>query len=75
MNIFSPRKGFLGYKLEGVTMNDPELPFPELSSPLSVTAGKEYRAWFGQDLTGVDESNNYGETCVHVMIQILTPAP
>ncbi|KAK3749481.1 hypothetical protein QZH41_013447 [Actinostola sp. cb2023] len=75
MNNIYMRDGMLGYTLLGVTMNDPELPFPELSSPLSVTAGKEYRAWFGQDLTGVDESNNYGETCVHVMIQILTPAP
>ncbi|KAK3749482.1 hypothetical protein QZH41_013448 [Actinostola sp. cb2023] len=72
MNIFSPIEGFLGYKLEGVRVNDPELSFPELSSPLSVTAGKEYRAWLGQDLTDMIESNNYGETCVHVMIQTLT---
>ena len=57
------------YQLPGVTNMDPELTFPELSPPLAVTAGKEFRIWVDEDLNNSYESNNDGQTCADVWIR------
>ena len=61
--------GYLTYQLPGVTNKDPELTLPELSPPLAVTAGKEFRIWFDQDLNDYTESDNVGQTCADVWIK------
>ena len=54
------------YKIEGVGVNDAELRFNNLPSPISVSAGKEFQIWYGQDLTNCYESDNSGQTCADV---------
>ena len=61
------RKGcFYGYKIEGVGVNDNELRFNNLPSPISVSVGDEFRIWYGQDLKDCSELNNSGQTCADV---------
>ena len=62
--------GFLTYQLPGVTNMDPELTLPELSPPLAVTAGKEFRIWVDEDLKNSWEHDNSGQTCADVWIKI-----
>jgi hypothetical protein len=59
----------LAYKLPGTTSMDPELKFPNLSPPLAVTAGQQFRIWFGQDLLNMYEADNEGQTCANVWIR------
>ncbi|XP_031563665.1 uncharacterized protein LOC116299171 [Actinia tenebrosa] len=57
---------WLQYLLPGVNRNSTELTFKSFSTPMNVTAGQEYRIWFGQDLTNTTEKNNDGSSCVDV---------
>ncbi|CAH3107648.1 unnamed protein product, partial [Porites lobata] len=57
---------YYSYKLDGVGVNAPILAFNNMSSPLAVSAGQEFRIWFGGDLHNCGESNNSGQTCVDV---------
>lgn len=52
------------YAIPGYSPSSPEIVFPEISPPLSVSKGKEFRLWFGQDLLDSGEANNVGPTCV-----------
>ncbi|CAH3179954.1 unnamed protein product [Porites evermanni] len=54
------------YKIEGVGVNDTELQFNNLPSPISVSVGDEFQIWYGQDLTNCSEDNNSGQTCADV---------
>ena len=54
------------YKIEGVGVNEPELRFNNLPSPISVSVGDEFQIWYGQDLYYCSEDNNSGETCADV---------
>jgi hypothetical protein len=36
---------------------------------LTVTAGQEFRIWFGQDLGDATENNNFGTTCADVFVR------
>jgi hypothetical protein len=63
------RWGMMAYQLPGVTNMDPKLTFPELSPPLAVTAGQQFRIWFGEDLTDQHEDDNSGVTCADVWIK------
>ena len=61
------RKGcFYRYKIEGVGVNDNELRFNNLPSPISVSVGDEFQIWYGQDLKNCSEYNNSGQTCADV---------
>jgi len=40
--------------------------FNELSPPLRVAAGDEYRIWFHEDFVDFTEANNDGHTCSDV---------
>ena len=54
------------YKIEGVGVNDNELRFNNLPSPISVSVGDEFQIWYGQDLKNCSEENNSGQTCADV---------
>ena len=54
------------YKIEGVGVNDTELRFNNLFTPISVSVGKEFQIWYGQDLTNCSDDNNNGQTCADV---------
>ncbi|XP_031559901.1 uncharacterized protein LOC116296085 [Actinia tenebrosa] len=60
---------YMIYQLPGVTNMDPELTFPELSPPLAVTAGKEFRIWVDEDLNNIYEEVNEGQTRADVWIK------
>ena len=52
--------------LDGTTRSSPELVFPDLSVPLSVSPNQELQIWYTQDLSDCSENNNSGKTCVDV---------
>ena len=54
------------YKIEGVGVNETELRFNNLPSPISVSVGEEFQIWFTQDLMNCSEQNNGGQTCADV---------
>ena len=54
------------YKIEGVGVNETELRFNNLPSPISVSVGDEFQIWYGQDLYYCSEDNNSGQTCADV---------
>ena len=54
------------YKIEGVGVNDNELRFNNLPTPISVSVGDEFQIWYGQDLSNCSEHNNSGQTCADV---------
>ena len=54
------------YKIEGVGVNETELRFNNLPSPISVSVGDRFRIWYGQDLKDCSEDNNNGQTCADV---------
>ena len=54
------------YKIEGVGVNETELRFNNLPSPISVSVGDEFQIWYGQDLNNCSEDNNSGQTCADV---------
>jgi hypothetical protein len=60
--------GVMGYDVPGFTNMSPELVFPEISPPLAVTKGQEFRIWFGQDLQDYGENGNSGTTCADVYV-------
>ena len=57
---------YYSYNLDGAGVNAPILACNNLSSPLAVSAGQEFRIRFGRDLHNCDESNNSGQTSVDV---------
>ena len=54
------------YKIEGVGVNETELRFNNLPSPISVSVGDEFQIWYGQDLKNCGEDDNSGQTCADV---------
>ena len=54
------------YKIEGVGVNETELRFNNLPSPISVSVGDEFQIWYGQDLKDCYERDNSGQTCADV---------
>jgi hypothetical protein len=59
----------LSYRLPGFTSKSPELIFEEFTTPMGVTAGQEYRIWYGEDLTDANENDNGERTaCVDVFM-------
>ena len=54
------------YYLPGYHGNSTELVFDELSPPLRVAAGDEYRIWYHEDFVNRQEDDNDGHTCTDV---------
>ena len=57
---------YYSYKIEGVGLNETELWFNNLPSPISVSAGQEFQLWYGADLKNCYEFDNSGQTCADV---------
>ncbi|XP_028519138.1 uncharacterized protein LOC110252900, partial [Exaiptasia diaphana] len=38
----------------------------KLTTPINITAGQEYRLWYGEDFKNVSEGDNSGTACVDV---------
>ena len=57
---------YYSYKIEGVGVNEPELWFNTLPSPISVSVGQEFQLWYGPDLKNCSEDDNSGHTCADV---------
>ena len=57
---------YFSYKIEGVGVNETELRFNNLPSPLSVSVGQEFQLWYGPDFVNCSEDDNSGETCADV---------
>jgi hypothetical protein len=56
----------LEYKLPGYDEMSKEIIFKNISVPVGVRVGDEFRIWYGQDLTNLLEDNNGGTTCCDV---------
>lgn len=54
------------YQLPGVWSNSTELTFNNLTVPLAVATGQEFRVWYHEDLKEVSEFDNGGKTCLDV---------
>ena len=57
---------YYSYNIEGVGVNETELQFNILPSPMSISVGQEFQIWFGADLNNCSEDNNSGQTCADV---------
>ena len=57
---------YYSYKIEGVGINETELRFNKLPSPISVSVGQEFQVWYGEDLKNCGEDDNSGQTCADV---------
>ena len=57
---------YYSYKIEGVGVNESELRFNKLPSPISVSVGQEFQVWYGEDLKNCGEHDNSGKTCADV---------
>ena len=57
---------YYSYKIEGVGVNESELWFNTLPSPISVSVGQEFQLWYGLDLKDCYEDDNSGHTCADV---------
>jgi hypothetical protein len=54
------------YRIPGFTSKSAELVFKNFTTTMVVTAGQEYRIWYGQDLKNHSESSNGGTSCIDV---------
>ena len=58
---------YYSYKIEGVGVNEIELRFNKLPSPISVSVGQEFQLWYGEDLKkNCNDGNNSGQTCADI---------
>ena len=57
---------YYSYKIDGVAVNETELRFNILPSPISVSVGQEFQLWYGADLKDCYEFDNSGQTCADV---------
>ena len=55
-----------GYKLSGIWSDSTELTFNNLTVPMRVSTGQQFRVWHGQDLFSYTEYDNGGKTCMDV---------
>ncbi|XP_031574667.1 uncharacterized protein LOC116308398 [Actinia tenebrosa] len=68
---FITNYNILSYLLPYSNYNSEELIFKNFTSPMVVTAGQEYRIWYGEDLTNYGEYDNEGTTCAEVYVLAL----
>ena len=54
------------YQLPGMRSDSPELIFNNLTVPMSVAPGLEFRVWYTEDLKDISEQDNGGKTCMDV---------
>ena len=62
-----PQISWVGaYKLSGIWSNSTELTFNNLTVPMKVSTGQQFRVWYSEDLLDVSEHDNGGKTCLDV---------
>ena len=54
------------YKLPGIWSDSTKLTFNNLTVPMRVSIGQQFRVWYGEDLINTSENDNRGETCLDV---------
>lgn len=54
------------YKLPGIRSDSPELIFNNLTVPIRVAPGQEFRVWYIEDLKDKSEHDNGGKTCMDI---------
>lgn len=64
--ILLPESKKKWYKLPRYTPTSEEIVFTDLKNPLILSSGQELRIWYAEDLSGIEEENNSGTTCVDV---------
>ena len=60
--VFPPVSGVNSYKLSGIWTNSTELTFNNLTVPMKVSTGQQFRVWYSEDLLDVSEQDNGGKT-------------
>ena len=64
--IFPHYSDIKPYQLPGIRSDSKELVFNNLTVPLRVVAGQEFRVWYGEDLKNESEHDNGGMTCMNI---------
>lgn len=64
--VFPQLPDITSYRLPGMHSESPELTFDNLTVPLRVEPGQEFRVWYKEDLQDVSEHDNGGKTCMDV---------
>ncbi|KAL9975376.1 hypothetical protein ACROYT_G012531 [Oculina patagonica] len=64
--VFPQLSGITDYRIPGIRSDSPELTFNNLTVPLRVTPGQEFRVWYKEDLKDVSEVDNGGQTCMDI---------
>lgn len=64
--VFPQKSSSAFYQLQGVRVNSTELTFNNITVPLQVGTGQEFRVWYSEDLKNYSESDNGGKTCIDV---------
>ena len=64
--IFPQTSGIKAYRLPGVRSDSNRLIFNNLSVPLKVTRGEQFRIWYDEDLRNNSEKDNGGLTCLDI---------
>jgi len=64
--VFPQISGINSYTLPGIWSNSTELTFKNLTVPLSVSKGQEFRVWYGEDLKDESETDNGGRACMDI---------
>ena len=64
--VFPDISGVKKYKLSGIWSNSPEVTFNNLTVPMKVSTGEQFRVWYGEDLKDQSEHDNGGKTCSDV---------
>lgn len=64
--IFPQNSRTTRYQLPGILSNSIELKFKNLTLPLRVSSGQDFRVWYDEDLADDSEGDNGGNTCVDI---------
>ncbi|KAL9975377.1 hypothetical protein ACROYT_G012532 [Oculina patagonica] len=64
--VFPQIPGITNYQIPGIRSDSPELTFNNLTVPLRVAPGQEFRVWYKEDLKDVSEVDNGGQTCMDI---------
>ena len=64
--VFPPGAEIKQYELSGIWSNSTELTFNNLTVPMRVSTGQQFRVWYSEDLKDKSEDDNGGETCMDI---------
>ena len=64
--VFPQKTEIKPYIISGIRSDSKELVFHNLTVPLRVAAGQEFRVWYDEDLKNESEHDNGGKTCMDI---------